>query len=210
MKQLFGMLLVLLAISIIAYLMGVRLSFQESESPTSSEPRLEFLVGGTTPYWQSVIIGARKAAEDHDAQLTVRVPERDGKDQTRHLVMIDTDKVDGVAISPLFPDEQTRVLSALASEINVVTYGNDVPRSLRQYYIGTDNHNAGRLAAELVRQALPDGGKVALFIGDGNRDVARTRLHSFYHSLLATGQTIATLDEPIPAAGTSEKYEILE
>ncbi len=209
-KRLIGLFVLFFGIVAVAYFSGVRVKVLVTRTSETSTPRLELIVGGTTPYWQSVILGARKGAEDHAAELNVRIPQQDGKDQTRLLVMIKPDSVDGVAISPLFPDDQTRILSALASDTNVVTYGNDVPESLRQYYIGTDNHSVGSLAAELVREAIPDGGEVALFIGDGHRDVARLRLHSFYNDLLGTGAGIETLDKPIAKSGTSDKYTILE
>ena len=209
-KWLMGFLAFLVCLVGIAYLLGARITFEEKNSPITQAPRFEFVVGGTTSYWQSVILGARAAAKEHSAQLTVHVPQRDGKDQTRFLVMIKPDQVDGVAISPLFPDDQTRILSALASETNVVTYGNDVPNSLRQYYIGADNLSIGRLSADLVKEALPDGGNVALFIGDGHRDVARLRLHGFYNALLDTSKGVETLGDPVPKSGQNDKYTIVE
>src|SRR5258705_8683965 len=39
------------------------------------------------------------------------------------------------------------------------TQDSDAPNSNRMFYIGTDNVAAGRQAGELVKEALPEGGK---------------------------------------------------
>ena len=40
----------------------------------------------------------------------------------------------------------------------------DAPKSNRVMYIGTDNVAAGRQAGELMKKALPNGGKAMLFV----------------------------------------------
>ncbi len=42
-------------------------------------------------------------------------------------------------------------------------------------YIGMDNYAAGRACGELVKQALPDGGEVMLFIGRLEQDNSKYR-----------------------------------
>ena len=45
------------------------------------------------------------------------------------------------------------------------TADSDAPKSNRVMYIGTDNVAAGRQAGELIKKALPNGGKIMLFVG---------------------------------------------
>src|SRR5258705_8735278 len=45
------------------------------------------------------------------------------------------------------------------------TQDSDAPNSNRMFYIGTDNVAAGRQAGELVKEALPEGGKIMVFVG---------------------------------------------
>jgi ribose transport system substrate-binding protein len=46
-----------------------------------------------------------------------------------------------------------------------VTQDSDAPQSARAFYIGTDNRAAGRQAGDLIKEALPQGGKIMLFVG---------------------------------------------
>jgi ribose transport system substrate-binding protein len=48
----------------------------------------------------------------------------------------------------------------------VVTFDSDAPLSNRRSYIGTNNLAAGRLCAELVKEAIPEGGKVAVLLAN--------------------------------------------
>ena len=73
------------------------------------------------------------------------------------------------------PDEQTRLISQLAADLFVVTVDNDAPQSVRHCYVGTNNLSAGKMAVELIQRALPNGGKIALFVGDNERQNARDR-----------------------------------
>lgn len=154
------------------------------DSPSISKPKLAVIVGGPDAFWQEVAKGAKSAADDLGAVLDVRVPDGTGPDQTATLVQASTDNFDGLAISPLDPEAQTKLISGLAARIKVVTYDNDAPQSLRYSYIGSNNTQAGRLAADLLQKAVPDGGKVAIFIGDNERQNARDRRHSFINSLM--------------------------
>src|SRR5205823_4402228 len=45
----------------------------------------------------------------------------------------------------------------------------------RLCYIGTDNYEAGRAAGALVKQAMPDGGTVVIFVGQLEALNARQR-----------------------------------
>ena len=46
-----------------------------------------------------------------------------------------------------------------------VTQDSDAPDGNRSCYIGTDNVAAGRQAGELLKEALPQGGKIMVFVG---------------------------------------------
>jgi ribose transport system substrate-binding protein len=45
------------------------------------------------------------------------------------------------------------------------TTDSDAPDTSRVCYVGTDNVAAGRQAADFIKQALPDGGKIMVFVG---------------------------------------------
>jgi ribose transport system substrate-binding protein len=165
-----------------------------------SSPRIDFVLGGSGQFHKVVAMGAEDAAKRYNATLKVHVPDGTYLGQTNVLLSLDADNTDGVAVSPLSPNEQTQLLSELASRINLIIFDNDSPNSLRRCYVGTDNLKAGFLCGELVKQALPEGGEVALFVADLDRNNAVLRrrgvlaalagVHGVENEDLPTGEPI--------------------
>ena len=83
-------------------------------------------------------------------------------DQTRKLEDLLIRGTHGIAISPINPENQTDILNRVAASSLLITHDSDAPQSNRLVYIGMDNYRAGLMCGQLVRQALPDGGKVML------------------------------------------------
>jgi ribose transport system substrate-binding protein len=59
-----------------------------------------------------------------------------------------------------------------------------------------DNYTAGRMCGELVREALPKGGKVMLFIGRLEQDNARLRRQGVIDALLGRPHDPKNFDPP--------------
>jgi len=179
-------------------------------SEKRARPRVALVVGGTTPFWQEVIAGARESAHAHNVDLTVFIPEEGGSDQTRQLMTIDPNEYEGIAISPLRPDDQTRTISRFAAQTNVVTYDNDAPSSLRHSHVGINNYVAGTICGDLVKKALPDGGTIAIFVGDHTRENAQLRRQGLVDALTGKkripGSDLDPIDDPIDAGS----YKIVE
>jgi ribose transport system substrate-binding protein len=83
--------------------------------------------------------------------------------------------IHGIAISPVDPANQTPMLNRAAEQTLVVTQDSDAPNSNRACYIGTDNVAAGRQAGELLKEALPQGGTIMVFVGVLDAQHARER-----------------------------------
>lgn len=179
-------------------------------SQQRARPRVALVVGGTTPFWQEVIAGARQSAHEHNVDLKVFIPEEGGADQTRQLMTIDPASFEGIAISPLRPDDQTRTISRFSTQTNVVTYDNDAPSSLRHSHVGINNYVAGTLCGELVKKALPDGGTIAIFVGDHTRENAQLRRQGLVDALKGEkripGTDLDPIDDPIEAGA----YKVVE
>ena len=61
-----------------------------------------------------------------------------------------------------------------SAQVPLLTVDSDVPDpKVRRAYIGTNNYLAGRAAGELVKKAIPGGGKVVIFVG--KMDAAQRR-----------------------------------
>jgi ribose transport system substrate-binding protein len=57
------------------------------------------------------------------------------------------------------------MINQAAAVMPVLCQDSDAPESNRLFYLGTSNYQAGRAAGKLVKQALPEGGKVMIFVG---------------------------------------------
>ncbi len=74
------------------------------------------------------------------------------------------------------PNDQIEVINKAAKKTNVITFDSDCAKSNRILYIGTNNFEAGKtLGAEIVK-LLPNGGKMAVFVGTFAADNAAQRL----------------------------------
>ena len=62
--------------------------------------------------------------------------------------------------------------------------GSDVPSSRRLCFVGIDNYVAGRMCGDLVKRALPDGGKIMIFVGRTEQDNARLRRQGLIDAVL--------------------------
>ena len=135
-------------------------------------PRLVLLTGGDGPYWQLMAAGARDAARNTDAEIELIMPDGDEDltRQTQMLSKIDCNGIDGVALSPLAADKQTRLINSLCDRLIVVTVDSDAPLSNRTSYIGANNFAAGGQCGDAVRQAIPDGGKVVVCLANLTKD----------------------------------------
>ncbi|SVC64709.1 uncharacterized protein METZ01_LOCUS317563, partial [marine metagenome] len=121
--------------------------------------------------------------------------------------------VKGIAISPLDADNQIAWLDKIAKKVPLITHDSDAPKAKRLCYIGMDNYKAGRMCGELVKEALPDGGAVMLFIGRLEQDNSKHRRQGVIDELL--GRPVPESHDkisydPVDEIIKGEKYEILD
>jgi ribose transport system substrate-binding protein len=67
------------------------------------------------------------------------------------------------------------VLDKIAEKTNLITFDSDAPKSKRLLYIGTDNYEAGKVLGGRIVTLLPNGGKIAIFVGTFAADNAAQR-----------------------------------
>jgi len=84
------------------------------------------------------------------------------------------------------------MLDRAAQQALVVTQDSDAPNSNRVCYIGTDNVAAGRQAGQMIKEALPQGGKIMLFVGTLDAANAQQRYQGIKEAL--QGSNIQILD----------------
>ncbi|MEO8259651.1 MAG: sugar-binding protein [Acidobacteriota bacterium] len=156
--------------------------------------KLAFVTNNSADFWTIARRGVEKAdAELADVETEFRIS-ADGTaaDQQRIVDDLLTKGVKGMAISPVDPQNQTALIDAAARRALVFTQDSDAPQSARTCYIGTDNVAAGRQAGQLIRDALPAGGSIMLFVGKLDAQNARERIQGIRQAL--EGSTIRIID----------------
>jgi ribose transport system substrate-binding protein len=142
----------------------------------SSKPRVAFVSNNPESFWNIAEAGANKAADEFGVELFFQKPPRgDTGEQKEKIDQVLNQGVKAIAISVIAPDKQNEYLKSIAKRVALLTQDNDAPDSGRLCYIGTDNYEAGRAAGALVKKALPDGGTVAIFVGQLDALNARQR-----------------------------------
>lgn len=161
---------------------------------SSGGTKLAFVTNNASDFWTI----ARKGVEKADAELpnvTVqfKIP-ADGTAAEQKRIVDDllSTGISGIAISPVDPDNQTGMINDIAKQTLVVTQDSDAPASERAVYIGTDNVAAGRQAGNLIKEALPSGGKIMVFVGKLDARNAKERLQGIKESL--QGSNIEIID----------------
>src|ERR1041385_1552615 len=156
--------------------------------------RLAFVTNNASPFWVIARKGTEKAAQDiPNIEVEFRIPS-DGTAAEQQRVVDDllAKGIQGIAISPVDPKNQTEMLNRAATQTIVVTQDSDAPNSNRVCYIGTDNVAAGRQAGELVKEALPQGGKIMVFVGVLDAANAQQRYQGLKEAL--AGSNVQIID----------------
>jgi ribose transport system substrate-binding protein len=133
----------------------------------SGKLRVGIVTNCTADFWSICEAGANKAAEKYNVELQFRQPVAafDASEQTPIVEAWAKQKLDGIAVSVIDPENQTKDLTRIGKEVPFIALDNDAPESGRLAYIGIDNYEAGKAVGRLVKKALPKGGTVAVFIG---------------------------------------------
>ncbi len=158
--------------------------------------RIAFVSNGVASFWTIAEKGVEKAGEDLGVDVSVHMPAEGISDQKRILEDLVTRGVDGIAVSPIDPENQTELLNQVGEHTTLITHDSDAPDSSRLVYIGMDNYKAGRMCGELVKEALPDGGKIMIYIGRLEQDNARRRRQGVIDEILGRDYNPANYDPP--------------
>ena len=159
-------------------------------------PKIAFVTNGVAFFWVLAKAGAEAAAKDTGATVSVLMPPNGIGDQKRMLEDLVTRGIDGIAVSPIDPANQSDTLNAVARRALLITHDSDAPESARLCYIGVDNYEAGRMCGRLVKEACPDGGEVAIFVGRLEQDNARRRRQGLIDELMGRDTDPSRFDAP--------------
>jgi ribose transport system substrate-binding protein len=148
-----------------------------SAGNTLKKIKLAFVSNNASSFWTIARAGTADAAKElGDVEVDFRIPSSGQAAEQRQLLDDLLAKgIDGIAVSPIDPANQTEFLNKVASQTLLICHDSDAPSSKRVCYIGTDNTAAGGEAGKLIKEALPNGGKIMLFVGTLDAQNAKER-----------------------------------
>jgi len=145
-------------------------------TPDSAKPKVAFVSNNAAEFWTICEVGARKAAEEFKVDLQFKRP-NDGTPNTQKDIIDDllAKNIQALAISVTNAENQTPYINKVADQIPLICVDNDASKSNRRCYMGTANIAAGRSVGEMVKKAMPNGGKIAIFVGQLDPPNAKER-----------------------------------
>jgi ribose transport system substrate-binding protein len=162
----------------------------------SSEKKLKlaFVTNNAANFWKIAEAGCHQAEKElGNVQVDVRFPST-GDTATQQQILNDlvAAGINGIAVSPIDPPNQTDFLNRIAGQTLLTCVDSDAPDSNRVCYIGTDNFAAGVEAGKLIKEVLPNGGKIVMFVGYLDAQNAKDRMGGIKKEL--EGSKVQILD----------------
>ncbi|MEY4386392.1 MAG: hypothetical protein RLY20_1675 [Verrucomicrobiota bacterium] len=178
-------------------------SFAADAAP-KKKLKLAFVCNNAATFWTIARAGCEDAAKQlGNVSVDFRIPpEAQAAAQQRILNDLVARGVQGIAVTPIDPDNQTAFLDKIASQTLLICHDSDAPKSKRVCYIGTDNFAAGVEAGKLIKEALPNGGKIMVFVGNMDAQNAKDRFGGIKKEL--EGSKIEVIDVRTDEANTAK------
>ena len=174
-----------------------------------------FITNATSDFWKIARKGCEKAdTELADVRVAFKSTNTSAAKEQNGLIRdaLDMDDADAIAISVIDPVSQKQLINEAAKRALVITQDSDAPDTDRALYMGADNRAAGRQAGELIKKALPQGGKIMVFVGKRDVQNARERFDGLKESLQGSKLEIIDLltDDADPGRARDNAYQTLK
>ncbi|HQR43100.1 MAG TPA: sugar-binding protein [Gemmatales bacterium] len=180
----------------------------------SGELKITFISNNAHEFWKLAELGVKQAEKDLGVKTEFRMPAKGSADEQRQIIEdLITQGCKHFAVSPNDPENQGEFYDAKIKEgISIITVDNDLlAGSKRLCFIGTSNFEAGRSAGELVKKAVPAGGKVVIFVGkldNMNAPQRRNGVIAALAGLKTSAEADALVKKGYPI--TAGPYQILD
>ena len=132
------------------------------------------------PYWQQAAAGLTKAATQMGVKAELVGPDSyDPQAEHEAFVKAMGKKPTGILVSAADPNLiKADIDKAVAQGIPVATIDSDAPASLRLFFVGTDNHDAGSMGAKVLAEKLHGKGNVIVYTIPGQANLDE-RMHGY-------------------------------
>ena len=164
--------------------------------PAGTPLKFAFITNNSSEFWKIAEKGVQKANAELGINAEVKLPETGKPEQQKKFIEdLISQGYHGFAISLISPADQARDIDKAAAKLNVITHDSDGPQSKRLAYIGTNNYEAGKVLGGELKKLLPNGGKIAAFVGTLSADNASQRLKGVKDALVGTKLEVAMTKE---------------
>ena len=194
-------------------------AFAGCGSPAPRAPKavktVAFITNAASDFWKIARKGTEKAdTELADVTVAFKTTNTGAVEEQNGLIRdsLETGS-DAIAISVIDPAAQKKVINdAAKSGVLIITQDSDAADSDRSLYLGADNRAAGRQAGDLVKKALPQGGKIMVFVGKREVQNAKDRYEGLQESLKGSKVEIIDLmtDDSDEGRARQNAYEALK
>jgi ribose transport system substrate-binding protein len=151
--------------------------------------KLGFVTNSRSNFWILAQKGVEQAEADlHNVSVQfIMPPQQTVTTQQKLMDGLLSEGVNGIITDPIDPVGQVPYLNAVAAKTILLIQDSDAPTSNRLCFIGSDNAAAGKMAADLLKEALPHGGDVMVFVGNQQAQNAREREQGLRYALKGSG-----------------------
>jgi ribose transport system substrate-binding protein len=151
----------------------------QDQAPKDGQPApltLAFITNNASDFWKIAQAGVDKAEAEFNVECEVKIPANGTPGEQKTIVEdLMARGVAGISISVIDPKTQISLINQAAKQMKVITQDSDAADSDRACFVGTNNYNAGVQAGQALKEAIPDGGKVWLFVGKADAQNAVDR-----------------------------------
>jgi ribose transport system substrate-binding protein len=161
----------------------------------SNEPvKLAFVTNNAAEFWRIAAAGVHQYERESKVQVDIKMPSMGTtEEQNQLLENLSSQGYGAIAVSAIAPADQVPLFDRVAARAPLITFDSDAPASKRLLYIGTNNREAGRVLGGEITKLLPQGGKIAVFVGSLSADNAAQRLAGIVDAI--AGKNIEIVDK---------------
>ena len=166
--------------------------FAVSSAYAADKKILAFVTNGTSEFWKAAEAGVKKAQGElpnYTLQFKFTDPSAAATQQQEMDDLVSAGAA-GIMVSAVDPKTESDELAKVAKETLLLTTDSDAIKSGRAAYIGSSNVLAGNQVGEILKKALPDGGKCMAYVGLPGADNAKERIQGINDVIKGTKITI--------------------
>jgi ribose transport system substrate-binding protein len=166
--------------------------FAVSSAYAADKKILAFVTNGPSEFWKAAEAGVKKAQGElpnYTLQFKFTDPSAAATQQQEMDDLVSAGAA-GIMVSAVDPKTESDELAKIAKETLLLTTDSDAIKSGRAAYIGSSNVLAGNQVGEILKKALPDGGKCMAYVGLPGADNAKERIQGINDVIKGTKITI--------------------